>query len=104
MPNDTSLPPEVPGVTEGIPQPDPMKMIAAMLGPGQMTGMQHIMEALTHLKSASRADPRLQSKIAEAIRALMQPEECYRSTESLRGGQPELGPMPGGYLQIRGPR
>lgn len=64
-------PPSVDGVTEGVPVPDPMRMIAAMLGP-QGTGSQHLMEAITHLKRAGKADPRIQDQVAEALRILTQ--------------------------------
>jgi len=104
MANGTAFPPEIPGVTEGIPQPDPMRMLSAMLSPPSGTGMQHLMEALALLKRAGKADPRMSDQIAEAIAVLTQGTNDRSSTRSSGFGEPGLGPMPGGYLPTRGPR
>ena len=64
MATGTAFPPAIPGVTEGIPQPDPMRMLAAMLAPPSGTGMQYLTEALALLKRGGKADPRIQDQIA----------------------------------------
>ena len=72
MPSAMMPPPSVPGVTEGLPTPDPMRMLAMMMQPPSGTGMQLLMEAMTKLKQAGAADPRMQDQIAEALKVLTQ--------------------------------
>ena len=99
MANGHPFPPEVPGVTEGIPVPDPMRMLAMMMAPPSGTGMQHLTDALALLRQAGKADPRIQDQIAEAIRVLTEGSNDRRAS-----GQPGFGPTPGGELFTRGPR
>lgn len=89
MPTRMMPPPAVDGVTEGVTRPDPMRMLAMMMGPGSSTGMQHLMEAITHLKQAGQADPRLHDQIADALRILLQGQTTDRDDD----GEPPCGPM-----------
>jgi len=72
MHNNMMPPPTVPGVTEGVPTPDPLRMMAMMMAPPSGTGIQLIAEAIAKLKQASKVDPRMQDPIAEALRILTQ--------------------------------
>lgn len=89
MPDRMMPPPAIDGVTEGVTHPDPMRMLSMMLSPQQTgTGMQHLMEAITHLKQAGQADPRLHDQIADALRILLQGQTTDRDDD----GQPPCGP------------
>jgi hypothetical protein len=82
-------PPAVPGLTEGIPRPDPLRMMAMMMSPeAGMTGAQHLTQAIDHLTQAGKVDPRLHSQIADALRVLMQ----GLLPDHDRDGEPESGP------------
>ena len=85
----TQPPPAIPGVTEGVPSMDPLKMLSFMLGPQTGTGQQHMMEAIAALRSAARSDPRLQNSIATALKILTQGGSIEDSDDN---GEPAFRP------------
>lgn len=98
------FPPSVPGVTGGIPSPDPMRMLAMLLSPPSMTGMAHLLEAIASLRRAGQEDARIESKVGDAIRLLTQGDEDRRhmTPRPSGGGQPIVGPSPA--VSLSGPR
>ena len=85
----TSPPPAIPGVSEGVPQIDPLKMLGMMLGQSSGVGTQHLLTAITALRSAARSDPRLQDQVAEALKILTQGGSAEDSDDN---GEPDFQP------------
>ena len=100
------FPPQVPGVSQGSTPPEPpMAKLAKMFQARPGNGMLALTKALSALREAGQADPRLEPIVGEAIRVLTQgirgKDESFGADG---GGDAEMiGPTAGSALSVRGP-
>ena len=98
------FPPQVPGVSQGgQPPPNPMEMLAKMFQSRPGNAMMALTKALSALREAGQADPRLEPIVGEAIRVLTQGINGKDRGERFSGGGDTgiIGPSPGSIMNVR---
>ena len=66
------MPPSIHGVTAGGGPPSPLAMLSRMLASKPETAAQELINALASLRRVARLDPRLEDKVGDAIRLLVE--------------------------------
>ena len=85
-----SMPPSIPGVSEGDLPPNPLQLMARMMKSKPESAMMKLLRAVSLLREVATDDPRLEGKVQDALEILTQASEEHPGSES--PGEPSRGP------------